>query len=147
MAGDQRDVDVAGLADRLAVVDGLQRRQQPRMALHQPGERIEMAGAAMAAEPVPAGLGGARRGDRRFDVGLAGLSQAGKPLAGGGIDALQPLRSGGWTPGAADEEVEAVVMRLEPGARRPVRLRRRSIVHGLEDLGDAHGLPQARGWR
>ena len=48
VAGDQRHVDVAGLADRLAVVQRLQHREEALMLLDEAGDGVEMPGALMA---------------------------------------------------------------------------------------------------
>ena len=53
MSGGQRHVEIAGLADRLAVVERLQHRKQPGMALQHAGQCIEMTRAAVAAELCP----------------------------------------------------------------------------------------------
>jgi hypothetical protein len=50
VAGDQRDVDVARLADRLAVVERLQHGEQAGVLLHLARERVEVARAAVAAQ-------------------------------------------------------------------------------------------------
>ena len=42
VAGDQRNVDVARFADRLAVVDRFQHRKEALALLHVARERIEM---------------------------------------------------------------------------------------------------------
>jgi len=89
MAGDERNVDVAALADRLAVVQRFQHGEQPAVALHQAGERVEIAGAAMTGERRPCRLrpgGGLHRG---IDVGGIGLRDARQHLAGGGSDRLE----------------------------------------------------------
>jgi hypothetical protein len=69
----ERDVDVARLADRLAVVQGLQHREQPCMLLQAARQRVQHARAPMAAERLP---GGQRRGGglhRLVDLRGAGL--------------------------------------------------------------------------
>ena len=50
MASDQRDIDIARFAKRLAVVQALDNRQQARMLLNVAGDGVEMARALMRAE-------------------------------------------------------------------------------------------------
>ena len=45
VARDQRNIDVAGFADRLAVVHGFQHRKQARVFLNLPGDGVQVAGA------------------------------------------------------------------------------------------------------
>jgi hypothetical protein len=49
----QRDIDVATLADGLAVVHRLENREQPRMFLHQPRDGIQVACARVGSECLP----------------------------------------------------------------------------------------------
>ena len=53
VAGDQRDVDVARLADRLAVVQRLQHGEQARVLLDLAGNGVEIAGADVARRVFP----------------------------------------------------------------------------------------------
>ena len=46
---DERDVDVAGLADRLPVVHRFEHSEEPCVALHRAGEGVEKPRAAMTA--------------------------------------------------------------------------------------------------
>ena len=55
VAGDERDVDVAGLANRFAVVEALEDGEQPRVLLDGPRQRVEMPRARVAGEGGPAG--------------------------------------------------------------------------------------------
>ena len=89
MAGDERNVDVARLADRLAVVDRLEHGEEALALLHVAGERIEMLRALVARERRPVRQRLARRGDRRVDVGVRALRRAGDPLAGRGIEDVE----------------------------------------------------------
>ena len=47
MPSDQRNINIAALADWFAVVDGFKNGEPARMFLHQPGHRIEIAGAGV----------------------------------------------------------------------------------------------------
>ncbi len=68
MAGDQRNVDVAQLADRLAVVDRFQNRQKALTLLHMARERIDMLRPLEPGERRPFRLSLPRRGDGGVDV-------------------------------------------------------------------------------
>jgi hypothetical protein len=132
VARHQRHVEVARLADRLAVVQRLDHREQARMALHHAGQRVQMACAAMAAECEPAGLRGACRSHRRIHVLRVALRDAGQALAGGRLGGLEKCagRRGGEAP--VDEVAEALGMAREPLARIGVALWRGAVVHGVE---------------
>jgi hypothetical protein len=77
VARHQRHVDVAGLADRLAVVERLEDGEQAAVLLHLAGERVEVAGAAVAAQRPPGRLRPPRRRHRRVDLlGAAWVKRA-----------------------------------------------------------------------
>src|SRR5205807_9095483 len=57
VAGDERDVEIARLADRLAVVEALEHRQEPGVLLHRTGERVQVTRAGVARERGPGGQG------------------------------------------------------------------------------------------
>ena len=69
VAGDKRDVDVAGLADWLAVVEGFEHGKKPAVALDEPRDGVEIARPLVAAAPGPGLLRLARRLHGRIDVG------------------------------------------------------------------------------
>ncbi len=81
---DQRHVDVARLADRLAVVQRFEHGEQPAVTLHHARQRIQMTRTSGAAQREPARLRGARRGDGRVDIGGIALGDLGQPLAARG---------------------------------------------------------------
>ncbi len=89
------DVDIPRFADRFAVIESFQHREQARVFLHQPGQRIEMSGTAMSAQPFPLGLRAARGSNGRIHIGWRGLAQGGQHFARGGIARLEPV-AGGW---------------------------------------------------
>ena len=85
MPGDERHVDVARLADRLAVVEALQHGEEALALLDEPGERVEVLRPLMAGKRGPGGLRRARGGDGRVDVGRRPLRDAGDRRAGRGV--------------------------------------------------------------
>ena len=84
MAGGQRHIDIARLADWLAVVEAFHHRQQTRVLLDVAGDGVEVAGALMRAQRRPGFVGGASGGDSGVDIG------------GGGIGGLRQGLAAGW---------------------------------------------------
>ena len=83
MANRQRNVRVAGLADRLAVVQRFHRGQQPAVLLQVPRKAIQVAAARVRAQRAPLRLctprrrhGAVRRLRRRVLGGLEALAAA-----------------------------------------------------------------------
>ena len=88
--GDDRDVDVARLLDRLAVVDRLQDGELAAALLDDPGDPVEVLGALAARHPAPDAVVGPAGGlHGAVDVGLVGLGDLGQDLLGGGVDRLE----------------------------------------------------------
>ena len=78
-----RDVDVAGLLDRLAVVDRLQHGELAAALLDDAGDPVEVLRALAAGHPAPDARVGAAGGlDGVVDVGLVGLGDLGQHLLG-----------------------------------------------------------------
>ena len=84
----QRDVDVAGLADRLAVVQRLEDGELAGALLQQPGDAEQVLAAVGRAHRAPdAGERAAGGGDGAVDVGVAAGGDLGEDLLGGRVDA------------------------------------------------------------
>ena len=66
----ERHINIACFANRLAVIQRLQNRKQPRIALDQPGQGIEFARTLVIRKTGPTGLCGPRGLDRRIDIGF-----------------------------------------------------------------------------
>jgi hypothetical protein len=132
VAGDERDVEVARLADGLAVVHRFQHGQQARVALHDARERVEVPRAAVAAECLPCGKGLSCRPDRRVDVLLGALGDVGDALPRCRVHHLERRRR--LRPLAVDEVAEAAVVLVEPLLCRLRRLGSGTVLHGIEDL-------------
>ena len=146
MAGDQRNVDVARLADRLAVVDRFQNREKALPLLHMARERIEMLRPLEAGKRRPFGLRLPRRGDGGVDVRRRALGNARDPLAGRGIEDVEQVA--GFGEDAVDEMPEAALVLFEPGSDVLAAFGRGAIVHRAQDVLDhAHGTPHAIAWR
>jgi hypothetical protein len=112
--GDERNVDVAGLADRLAVVHRLEHGKIARMLLDVPRDRVEVACPAMSAEVAPCRLCTARGSNRRIHISRGRLRDLRDGSAIRGIDTVEVLAIRGFTPRAIDEETEAALLRIEP---------------------------------
>ncbi len=136
VARHQRDVDVARFADRLAVVERLQHRQQAIVLLDVAGDGVEIAGAGVPAQLAPRGEGGAGGSDGVIDVlGVVGVGVLRQRIAGGGVDAGQIAAGFRLRPVIVDEQPELALVRVEPCVSGIRRFRRRSVGHGLKNLG------------
>src|SRR6185437_6998269 len=140
--GDQRDIDVAALPDRLAVVEAFEHREKPRMLLHLAGDGIEIFAALKARERRPALERRARRLDRLVDIGRSAAAQFRQHLAVRWIGGGECLPRGG--PFAIDEMAEPSTMRSKPVERRLRALGRGTVFQRLEDFCDlVHVIPGA----
>ena len=136
VARDEGDVDVARLADRLAVVDGFEHRQEARMLLHLARQRVEE-GRALVPGPVrPALERRARRRDGLVDRLLAGGRQAGDRLAGRRLDDVEAPLAVLSGEGAVDEMPELFRAAGKPVADDPVVFWRGTVAHVFKDLCD-----------
>jgi len=141
VAGDERNIEIARLADRLAVVETLEHGEEPRVALDLTSNRVEVASAGMRGEGCPPRSGGACGRDGRVDVSVAALRHAREHRGGRGVDRLEVLALGRRHPLATDVVAELrVVVRFEPLERRRGALGRRPVVHRLEQLRDGRHL-------
>jgi len=102
--GDQGEVGVAGLLDRLAVVQGLQDGEFAAALLDDPRDTEQVLGALGAGQrrPLLEGLAGGR--DGTVDVRLARPGDLGQDLLGGRGDRLEDLAVGGLRELAVDEQ-------------------------------------------
>jgi len=105
VGGDQRKVDVAGLFDRLAVIDRLEHRQFPGALLDDAGDSEQVLGPVGAAHGAPHGLVGAPRGpDGIVHIGGIRLGHLGQHLLGGRVDGLARLARAGIPELTVDEQ-------------------------------------------
>jgi len=133
----QRDVEVARLADRLAVVERLQHGQQARVLLDLAGERVEVARAAVATERLPGGQRGAGGAHGAVDVGVAALGAQRERGAGGRVDGLEGVGAGGFEH-AVDHMPEAPAVPRQPGAGGVGGLGGGAVVERLEQVANGH---------
>ena len=137
MPGDEGDVEVARLADRLPVVHALAHGEQPRMLLHPARQGVQVAGARVAGECGPPGQRLARRADRRVHIGGACLYDPREPLGRRRVDDVEELAVRPFDPAPAEVDPECGVVAGEPIEGRLVTLGRGAVLHRLEDLGHA----------
>ena len=123
VAGDQRDVDVARFADRLAVVQRLQHGEEALVLLHLAGERVEIARALMARRaPTRPAKALRAAATARVDVGGGRLAPpASDALAVAGLDDVERARPG-FVKAPSMKWPKPASCAVEPGrrhARRP----------------------------
>jgi hypothetical protein len=88
--GHERDVDVAGLPDRLAVVDGLQHGQLAGALLHDARDPVQVLGPLATGHPSPHAVeGGSGGGHRTVYIGRVSVHDLRQHLLGGRVDRLE----------------------------------------------------------
>jgi hypothetical protein len=143
----ERNVDVACLADALAVVECLQHRKPPRVLLHLPRQGIKILRALMPGERLPRRQGLGSGCDGCVDIRARAERDRGKELAGGWVAALEcaaegsgraessgRARDGGK--GAVNVMAEGTPVRIEPLHHLACIFERRPIFHALELFHD-----------
>jgi hypothetical protein len=108
MRGRHRHVEVARLADRLAVVHRLRDGEFARAILQQPRDAEEVLAALLARHLAPhGGLRTGRRSAGGVDIGRRAQCQLGQLLFVRRVDRVEVLAAGGRDELAADEEIVA----------------------------------------
>ena len=138
VAGDQRNIDVAALADRLAVIHGLEHGQAAGMLLHGPRQRVQISSSRVRCQGLPFRQGGACGAHRSVNVRCRSLGNRGKLLAGRGISGFEVSAVRRLPPRTVDKMSEAAAMSIQPGERLFRVLRRGTVFHGDELFSDAH---------
>ena len=141
MADRQRHVDVAAFADRLAVVERFQHREQALVPLHGAADGVEDLGALVARARAPFRQRLGCRGNRGIDIGVAGVGDLRERLAGRGIAGVEALAGPGGDPLAADEQRFRKIRGGEPGVGLVAGFRRRAVVHRGIAFENVHGEP------
>src|SRR5690348_12667276 len=140
MAGDERDIDVAGFADGLAVVESFEDGEAAGMFLDLASEGVEIAGAGVRRKRLPGGESRAGGFDSGVDVCGGALGDVGEFFGGGGIGGVEEFIFEGRLPRAVNEMAEAAVVMVEPGERFAGIFGGRAVVHGDEFFDDAHSV-------
>ena len=140
MPGDERDIEITGLADRLAVVEALEHGEQPGMFLHRARQGVEVARPGVAGEARPGGQGRTRGGDGGVHIRCAGLDDPGERGARRRVDDVEAAPVLPRHPPAAHVQPERAAVTGKPLQDRLIGLRRRPVLHRLEDLADARGM-------
>jgi hypothetical protein len=126
---DERDVEIARLADRLPVVHALEHGEQSRVALYGSREPVEVARASVAPEPLPRRTRGARRRHRRIYVLRTPLRHAREALPVRRIDDVEQGLFARLGEPPTDVVTEGVVVLGKPGEGRFIALGGRAPVH------------------
>ncbi len=138
MAGDERDVDVACLADRLAVVHRFEDGEQARMFLNLTGDGVQITRPCMTRKLTPASESFSRRLDRVQHIVFAGFGDIRQFLLGGRVDGWIPFLRGRVTPFVVDKKLELAVVCSDPIQGGFGRFGSGSVGEGVEYFGDSH---------
>ena len=128
----QRHINVAALADGLAVVQRFEHGKQTRMLLQAAGQGIQELGTLVPAQRSPCWPGGLGRLHGSINFLDRGLRNLGQGLAVGRVDAgkVVPARH----PFAVDEMPKPAPALAQPGLCIGSRFGRRAIVHGVQNV-------------
>src|SRR5580658_2317081 len=137
---DERDINIAALADWFAVVYGFENGEQARMFLHQPGQCVEKAGPRVRSKCAPLRRGRACRAHGSIDVRGGTLSNGGQLFAGRRIECVEIFSRGRGLPGSVDEVGEAAAMAVQPALRFLGIFGSRAVLHGQKFFGDTHSV-------
>jgi len=132
----QRNVDVARFADRFAIVQRFQHREQPAVFLQKPGDGIKIPRPARPANAFPFALRRAGGVNSGVNLTLRGLRQGRQYLAGGRIAAVEPVAGRGER--AVDEMPEPVALIHQPCQRLGGVFRGGAVFHAFEFVFDGH---------
>ena len=141
VADREGDVDVAGLADRFAVVEGFHDGQKAAVFLHQTRDGVEDAGAGVTVfGPCGLGAAGGLHGQRHFLGGAFGDACE--------FDARCGVCRGEVVAQVTELTVDIVTSDAsticQPSKRFLAAFRSGAVVHGVENLFNCHGLIQSR---
>ena len=134
----QRNIDVAALADRLAVVECFEHRKEAAVLLQKARNGIEICRPARATHRGPITLRGAGSFDSCVYVFLCCLRQLCQHLAGCGIFALEGLARRGEA--TIDKVTELASLIDQPSEGLCGAFGGGAIVHGVKNLFDCHLL-------
>ena len=140
VARDERDIQVACLADSFTIVQRLQYRQQARVFLDMTRDGIHVARTHMTRRLAPAlkSCTGGCHGS--IDIGAIGGCNLCQRFPIRRIDALKVLPTGGSNPLVVDKEAKGLML-LDPLQGRSSRFWRGSILHGFKNIHYVHAGP------
>ena len=138
MPGHQRDIQIACLTDRFAIVEGLQHSKQASMALHHTCQRIKMPRPCLAAHSSPGCLRLCRRLDGIVQILNRSERRIGQFIAGRRFDRDKRSSLFGGHKASIDEMAESPVMTGKPGAHIAVGFGRRTVIKGIKKIGNSH---------
>ena len=144
MPRDQRNIEVAALANRFSVVHGFEHGQAARVLLHLSGDSVQITSPNVRSESLPLGKCRTPGFDGSVDVGGRSLRHAGELLAGGRVCGVEVFSGSGRSPRPIDKVAEAALVVVEPGERFFRIFRRGAVFHGNEFFSDAHKCRRGR---
>src|ERR1700722_8257313 len=110
MADDQRDINVAALPNRLAVIDGFKYREPSRMSLNGAGHGVQITGAGMRRKRLPLGKCFSRRLDRGINIRGRSLRHRRDFFSSRRIGRVEESAFDWWAPHTANEVAELALM-------------------------------------
>ncbi len=134
VTGQQWHVDVARLADGLAVVHRLEHGQQAVVLLDVPGDGVHVAGTDHTGRLAPAFEGGPGSGHGRIDFLLPGLGGFRQGFSVGRVDAGVGFGILGMHPFVVDEQSKFAPVLVQPGIDGGRGFGGGAVVHGFEDF-------------
>src|SRR5690348_16360132 len=138
MARDKRNIDVAGFANGLAVIERFKNGKAAGMFLDLARESVKIASSGVIRERLPRGKRGASRFHGGVDIAGGALSDVSQFFGGGRIGGVEIFCMKRSLPRAVDEMTEAAFMAIEPGQGFAGIFRRGAVVHGDEFFDNAH---------
>ncbi len=136
VTGDERNVDVTGFADRLAVIHAFQHGQKTLALLNMARDGIEIFGALIARKFGPFAESGAGGIHRLIDIFRIAADDFSELVTIGRIGNRNCLAVFRFDKGPVDIVAERTAMLFQPQVHITVCFGGRSIFHGLQDVLD-----------
>src|SRR5436309_5413707 len=142
VAGNERDIQVAGLANRFPIVQRFQDGQETRVFLDVTSNSVEIASTHMSWRLAPTFKCCARRGYGDIYIGTIGSSNLCQRFTGRGIDAVKILTTGRLDPLVIDEQTKGLSL-LDPLQCRRFCFLCRPVLHSFIYLHKYKNVPPA----
>ena len=148
MPGDERDINVAGLADRLPVIECFEHREEAFALLDVPGNRVEITRTGMAGQCGPCREGRRGGADGGVDITSGAFGDVGKRFIACGVHDAKRAAFRRLHKGATNIVTKAVPMVFEPFPHGRFGFRSRAILHCVQNFFDGGHwcYPQASAW-
>ena len=137
MPGDQGNIDVAAFADRLAVIQGFNDSEQPRVFLDRARQGVEVARPRRAAKAGPRPLRRTRRVNGGINITRSALCQGRQFFPGRRVGAVKGFTGNTGFSGSAGhplpayEMTKTIAVAGQPGVRLAAALGGGAILHGV----------------